>query len=184
MRKYHPDCRPTGTSAVTDLFGGNSRASKTRDAKKAAEADECIVWVKRKLVQAAMALAMIDSYDGFCVMSGIPAAMDNLRGVLIAHDSFRKDMLRVNDGGSIVGLVISVVMMVVPIAAHHGLVPSTKIAEMLVNLPIVMHKISKRMKEGEQALTDMMDKAAEGMLKAPGQAKAEQNGASPSNANT
>lgn len=163
LPRYHPECKPTGAARIT---GGSGRP-KGRSTKAVAEADTAVTMLRGALVKLAMGVAMVDRYDGFCIMSGIPALCDNARGVLEEHDAFRRDVLRIKSGGSILGLVISGLMMVVPIAAHHGIIPSARISEMLVNLPVVMHKIAKRMKEGEAALTDMMERAANDMLSNP-----------------
>jgi hypothetical protein len=162
LPKYHPDCRPSVGERVT---GATKRVGRNDKASK--EADEAVELVKKAMIKGAMGLAMIDHYDGFVVMTAIPGVCENLHGVLVAHDGLRKDMLALKSGGSIAGLIFSCLMMALPIAAHHGLIPQSRIAEMLTNMPIVLHKISKRMKEGEAALADMMDRAANEMLKPP-----------------
>lgn len=160
LPRYHVECRPSGARRV---LGGTS--AKGRNTKAESEAEQAVTLFKGVMVKFAMALAMVDKYDGFCIMSALPGACDNLKGVLVQYPSVRKDMLAIRSGGSVVGFIFSLLLMGVPIAAHHGLIPSTKVAEMLTQLPIVMHKIATRIREGETALTDMMQRAAEGMLK-------------------
>lgn len=161
MPKFHPECRPSTLNRVT---GGTSRVSKTRSGKAAAEADECVALFKSGMVKAAMGIAMVDRYDGFVIMSALPEACTNLHGVLMAHEKFRKDILAMRTGGSLFGLFLSFLMMGAPIAAHHGLIPSSKVAELLVNVPVTMYKIRKQMAEGEAALTTMMAEAANGVV--------------------
>lgn len=163
--KYHPECRPSVLGRVSGL--GTSTRSKSGDTKKIKEADDCIAMLKALMVKGAMAAMLIDKYDGFVIMTAIPGVCDNLHGVLVAHDGFRKDMLAMKSGGSIFGLIAAVLMALVPIAAHHGLIPRSKISEMLTNMPLVMFKIAKRMKEGEQAMADMMERVVNDSLKKP-----------------
>lgn len=62
----------------------------------------------------------------------------------------------VKSGGSIVGLAMSVAFMVVPILAHHGLIPSRKVAETMVRLPYLLFTLHDRMRQGEEAMTVLM----------------------------
>ena len=184
--KYHPQCRPSALGQASKVFGGGEGRKTRSDTKAAKEADECVALIKGGLVKVALGVSMVDRYDGFCIMTGIPTMCDNIKGILIAHESWRKDILNMRTGGSIVGLILAALMVIAPMAAHHGLIPVPRIAQMLQQLPLVLHKVAKRMKEGEEALTDMMARAADGMaddiLKPPANAadaareKAAQNG--------
>jgi hypothetical protein len=160
LPKYHPDCKPTTRERI---IGSSTRAANARNTKAAAEADECIATFKAAMVKLAMGVAIVDRYDGFAVMAALPDACNNLRGVLIAHDSWRKDFLAIKSGGSIIGLIISGLMMLIPIIAHHGLVPSKRISELLVNLPITMFRIQQQMAKGEASLTSMLNDMANGV---------------------
>lgn len=160
MPRFHPECRPSAMGRLKDAVGGTTRRSPTADAKKGREADEVIAFVKPKFVQGATALMLFDHYDGFVMMTAIPGICDNLHGILVAHDGFRKQMLQAKGGGSILGLVVALAIPVAAICAHHGLIPSTRVAEIVRNLPIMLHKISLRMKQGEGAMNDMMDRVA------------------------
>lgn len=178
MPKYHPACRPSAMGRVRDAVGSASKRQVVGDAKKGREADEVIAFVKPKFVQGATALMLFDQYDGFVIMTAIPAICENLHGILVSHDAFRKQMLQAKGGGSILGLVIAMAIPVAAICAHHGLIPSARVADIVRNLPIMLHKISLRMKQGESAMQDMMDRVANKVVEEEDlKARAKQNGA-------
>lgn len=164
LPKYHPACKPSASRRVTDSLTGGTRRPGA-NAKAQREADEVILMVKKKMIQGAIALTIIDKYSGFVIMSMTPQFCENLHGVLVRYDSFRKDALAMKSGGSIFGLILAALMILIPIAAHHGLIPGAKLREMLTNMPITMFKLAQRMKEGEEALTQMMERAANEMLR-------------------
>lgn len=169
LPKYHPQCKPSNTrNATSTRKGPNTKAVR--------EADEVIAMLKPKMMQGAIALAIVDKYDGFVFMSMTPQFCDNLRGVLIKYDKLRADALNIKTGGSILGLIITGLMMILPMLAHHGLIPGAKIREILTNMPVMIFKLAQRMKEGEQALSEMMDRVATEMLRQNNAATAAQNG--------
>lgn len=177
LAKYHLDCKP---STARRLTGTTSRKTTGANTKASREADECIAMVKSAMIKGAMGLAIVDKYDGFVVMTAIPNVCSNLHGILVRYDSFRKDVLAMKSGGSIFGLIISILMLALPIAAHHGIIPSARLQQMLTQMPVMMFKIAQRMKEGEQALSDMMDRVANEMLRPEnGGTNAASNGQSP-----
>jgi hypothetical protein len=102
-------------------------------------------------------LSVVDRFDAFCVMVALPNVCDNLRGVLIRYDGMRKEMLAMQTGGSIFGLILAVVMMLLPMCAHHGFLGRGKTAQLLMEMPFTMLKIAQRLKEGSESLTRMME---------------------------
>lgn len=161
MRKYHDECRPSTVTGRTP----SANVSGPRGTKAEREADECVVMLKKQLVRGAMFAMMADPYDGFVIMTGIPGICENIRGILIAHDKWRKDALALKTGGSVLGLVVSLFLLVLPILAHHSLIPSVKLRQMLQDMPVILFKVSQRMKEGEAAMNDMMERVAAQALK-------------------
>lgn len=150
LPKMHEDCRPA-------RMAGTRRVSGTRHSKAEAEADEAVATIKKIYVKSAIAMSMVDKFDGFCMMANWPAIESNLRGVLVKYEWFRRELLNAKSSGSIVGLIISIFLMLMPMAAHHGLIPSKRISEYLVALPVQLFKLSKQMKDGEERLTEMME---------------------------
>lgn len=162
LPKYHPDCRPLKSS--TAVSGTGVRRSSTT-AKAEAEADRCIASFQSLVTKSAVMLSVVDKFDAFALMVALPNICENLRGVLIRYDGLRKEMLVMETGGSIIGLAISVGMLMLPIAAHHGLLGKGNAAKMLVNLPFTMMKIAQQLKEGSAALTEMMREQLENAAK-------------------
>lgn len=114
-------------------------------------------------------LATVDRYDAFTVMVGLQEVCNNLKGVLLRYDTFRKEWLAMQGGGSVIGLALSVIMIILPIAAHHKLIPSAQLSAALVQTPHALFKIQQQLKNGEENLTKLMQEQAESMLHRPGQ---------------
>lgn len=151
--KYHPDCRPTSKSLSTSS-GGSASGRSTKVDKEAAEA---LAGFEGMVVKAAMMLSMVDKYDAFVVMVGWQQVKPNLLAVLKKYPGFRKEVLTWKDGGSIAGLVIAILMIILPIAAHHGIIPSSTVAKVLLNAPMTLHKIQQKLAEGTAGLTKLME---------------------------
>jgi hypothetical protein len=167
--KYHPDCRPSAAKRVVDgLNGATGTTVRGRASNKEKEADEIVILIRKRLVQGVFFVMMADQYDGFVLMSAVPGICENVRGVLVAHDQWRKELLKIKEGGSIFGLIFAVLMPVAAICAHHGLIPFARISDVLQNLPKVMFRVQQRLKEGEQATEDMMTRIGEEFLKRDG----------------
>ena len=150
MPKYHPDCRPTKSTSTTPRVGGRSD-------KVEKEATQALAAFEGMVVKAAIMLSMVDRYDAFCLMVGWSQVKPNLFEVLKRYAPFRKEMLAIQTGGSILGLILSVIMILAPIAAHHGLIPGKHIAQILVNAPFTLHKIQQKLAEGTAGLTALME---------------------------
>lgn len=160
MPKYHPDCRPSTSTRVKNVFGTDPRP-RSADRKKQAEADEVIAFVKAKLATSCTALLLVDQYTGMVWMMAVPGICDNLHGILVANDSFRRQMLAAKGGGSWIGLAISLLIPIAATCARFGLLPNGRIQEIAKNLPIMLHKISQRMKQGDAAMNDMLNRINE-----------------------
>jgi hypothetical protein len=175
MPKYHPDCRPLKTASVS------ATATKARAGRAEAEADQCIVAFQQLVTKTAVMLSVVDRYDAFCIMVALPNLCENLKGVLIRYESFRKEMLAMKTGGSIFGLILAVLMLSLPMAAHHGFLGRGKTAQLLMEMPFTMLKIAQRLKEGSESLTKMMEEqlraAAAETRRQAAEAQRTQNGA-------
>lgn len=158
--KYHPDCRPLRAATSASASSKSGRASKAE-----AEADQVIVWFQQRVTQAAIMISVVDRFDAFCVMASLPGFSESLKGVLVKYDWMRRDMLAAKTGGSLFGLALSGLMMLLPMAAHHGLLGKGQAAQMLMQMPFTLLRLHERLKEGSEALTKMMaeqlQKAAE-----------------------
>lgn len=153
LPKYHPECRPL-KSATTNI-GGTSSGGRTSKAER--EADEAIEAFKSVVVKGVIMLSMVEKYDAFVIMVQLPQICENLRGVLLRYEGFRREMLALKGGGSIFALILSVLMLFLPMAAHHGLIRGKMIAEVLMKAPFTMHKIQMKLAEGTESLTRLME---------------------------
>jgi hypothetical protein len=150
--KYHPDCRPL-KSTTTRIPGVRVSAAEKRANE---EADMAVAIVRRGLVKVAMMISMIDKYDAFCIMVSIPEVCANLRAVLVRVDWLRYEILAVTAGGSLLGLGLSLLTMILPMAAHHGFLPGKKIRDILVKVPYTVDAINNRLAEGEEGMMNLM----------------------------
>jgi hypothetical protein len=160
MPKYHPDCRPTAKAPTSSGTVGTRRSNKVE-----AEALEALAAFEGIVTKSAIMLSMVDKYDAFCLMVGWQQIKPNLLGVLKKYAGFRKEVLSWSAGGSIAGLIISVIMVIAPIAAHHGLIPGKHLAQILVNAPFTLHKITQKLNEGAAGLSTLMQEQFEAAQK-------------------
>lgn len=149
MPKYHPDCKPTRSTS-------DGTSTRRRSGKAEAEADTCIAAFQQLVTKTAVMLSVVDRFDAFVVMVALPNICDNLRGILVRYDGIRKEFLAAQTGGSIIGLALALLMLCLPIGAHHGLLGRGQVARLLVEMPFTLMKIQQRLKEGSEALTQMM----------------------------
>lgn len=153
MHKYHDWCKDKASASGAQT----PRGSRTTGAGKAEkEADYIVSQFRSALVRGALLLAVVDRYDGFCVMVSVDSFCSNLRAILIQYDRLRKSFLGASAGGSVFGLVLSLLMMALPVAAHHKLIPSKHVTDMMLNLPFYLLRLSQQVQQSEQNLAEMM----------------------------
>jgi hypothetical protein len=150
--KTHPSCKGNKTSGVTREKTPAARTKAER------EADLVILGIRKQVMKGVMLLTAFDDYSAFVIMVNMPDVLDNFRGILISSDSLRRDFLKVKSGGSWLAFIISILMMFLPLGARWGLIPSSKYAEMIMQLPVFLHKIHAKMSDGESALTDLIER--------------------------
>lgn len=153
--KFHAGCRPlTSVGGTAKRTGGSA---KQRDAAKICE------HFRKQMTKGLVMLAAVDQYSAFAVMVQLPTFFAQFEAVLVKHDKWRAELLLAVEGsGSVIGMAITVLMMLLPIAAHHKLIPGKKIGALLENLPKAVYKLSQRLKDGEEHLTRMMAEQMEG----------------------
>jgi tetrahydromethanopterin S-methyltransferase subunit F len=154
LPKFHPDCRPLKSAGSSTAQP--SVRSNARNTRAAAEAEAVVAAIQKQIIQAAVMLSVVDRFDAYSVMVALPNVCTNLKGVLARNDKLRKEFMNLGSGGSIIGLILSIVMMFLPMAAHHGLLGKGNAAKLLVEMPFTLMKIQQRLKEGTEALTKMM----------------------------
>lgn len=157
LPKYHPDCRPLKSAGTNSVASPRGR----RNGKAEAEAEAVVAAIQKQIVRGCVMLSVVDRFDAFAVMASLPEISNNLKGVLARNDKWRREFMALESGGSVIALVLSIVMMLLPIAAHHGLLGRGMAAKFLVEMPFTLVKIQQRLKEGTEALTKMMQEQLE-----------------------
>jgi hypothetical protein len=161
MHKYHDGCTPSHKAGEA---GGAKRTRTGGKAEK--EADRCEEILKGFLVKAALGISVVDKYDGACIMMNAPALCSSFRATCLRYEDLRKEFLKVPEGGSVAGLVMALALMLAPMAAHHGLIPGTKIAPFIANLPFAMYRLQSKLSEGEAGLKSLMAEQMEELRRA------------------
>ena len=152
LPKYHPECRPTKSTRSS-----SPRTLKVSKAEEQAaiETERILEHLASRLTKAVMLLAIVEPYDALVLRIGTPDLLDNLRPVLMRYDKLRAFAGATDTGGSVFGLVMAIASIALPIAAHHKLIPSKRVAQFLLQAPMFMLSIQKRMADGnEETLTD------------------------------
>lgn len=148
LPKYHPHCRPSKVATAS-----------TRGTKQVQNENEvalAVAAVRKKLMQGVWLLSMVNQFDAFCIAIAVPDICDNLAGVCERYPRFRKELIGVEGKGSIFGLVISVITVILPILANHKLIPSKFITKIMLQLPAVLHKMHQNLEQGPERMADIM----------------------------
>lgn len=145
--KYHPECKPSGSTAAV-------RTKKVGAAQ--GEAEQVVEKFASLWTKAAMLVAVADRYDAFVMMVNLKGIRENLRATLIRYPALRKQLLDVEGTGSAVGLVMTLSLTVLPIMAHHGLLPFKTFTPLLINMPKSLHAIQQKLEDGEANLIKVM----------------------------
>lgn len=151
--KYHPDCRPAKSSRA----GAGAPRRSGADAKRESESDLAISLLEPYVMQLAMMLSFVDQYDAYTVLSGWPGIRDNLRGLMIRYDWLRGEILAISTGGSILGLVLSILMIALPICAHHGIIKGKRVAPILERAPFMLSQMQARLDQGVSSVKDFLE---------------------------
>ncbi len=159
LPKYHPECRPSGrkSSSVT----GTGRVVRVGKAEQiAAEQTEMVLErVRRALTKGVILLSLVEPYDAFVIRVNTPEIIDNLRPLLMRFEKLRAFAIGADTGGSAFGLILALLTTALPIAAHHGLIPSKKVAQIMLQIPAMMMRLQERLAEGDEGtLTDELFK--------------------------
>lgn len=151
--KYHPECRPRGKR--------NSNSAQTirvakRDQEAAEQVEQIIERCRRGLAKAVLLVSLADPYDALVIQVNTPALLDNLRVALNRWPWLREQSANANAGASILGLLLVVGTTLLPILAHHGLIPSKKFAPLLVQIPVLLKKIQDQMEFGGEDMGELL----------------------------
>lgn len=160
--KYHPDCRP---SAQRRGSSNGPRAVRVAKGEQLAaeQTEQILEQIRRRLMKATLMLAIVEPYDAMVIRINTPELLDNLRPALLRYERFRIFMLGAEGGASVLGLVLTIATTLLPIAAHHGLIPAKKVAQILLQIPLFMHSMQQKISQGsdDEVTDDIVRRAQE-----------------------
>lgn len=153
LPKYHPECKPeptrrTSTAGSTRTSTRSVRATKAEEVALA-QTEYVIGRLAGAFRKAVMLMALVDPYDAMVISIGAPEVLENLHPVLMRYGKLREAASGVTTGGSILGLAIAIITMVLPMAAHHKFIPHRRVAQFILNVPVIMFQMQKSMAENE-----------------------------------
>lgn len=161
--KYHEECRPTAKQRRSVSGTARIKAVSKAEELAAAQVEYAVERARRGLAKAVALLALVDPYDALVVHINAPEILDNLRGVLMRFEWLRNAASNVQTGGDIFGLILALFTTFLPIAAHHGWIPSKKVATILIQMPVFMMRLQERIASGdeEEVKDELLKRVAE-----------------------
>ncbi len=147
--KYHPECRPSARKSDSTA-ARVVRVSKAEELM-AVQIEQVLENLRAQIRKLVFLLSVVDPYDAFVLHLNTDDLIMNARALLMRFEWARKLAFGAATGGSVVGLVISIFSILLPIAAHHNLVPVKKIASFLINLPMTMYRLQQLGVDGNEA---------------------------------
>ena len=153
LPKYHVECRPSPKSS-SESKPRVYRVSK-QEQQVADDVERIIEQARKGLAKVVALISLADPYDALVLHVNAADLLDNLRSVVMRYEWARNTATVTSTGGSLFGLVIAVFTTVLPIASHHGLIPSKKVSQILLNVPMFMLRLQQRLAESDDgAMTD------------------------------
>lgn len=152
LPKYHPECRPSRAKGSTSVSGTGRVVRVGKAEQVAAEETEMVIErIRRAITKAVVLLSLVEPYDAFVIRINTPEILDNLRPLLMRFAKFRAFAVGADTGGSALGLILALLTTALPIAAHHGLIPSKKVAQIFLNIPVFMMRLQEKLSDGDEA---------------------------------
>ena len=170
-RKYHAECRPSAQKSSGPTV---VRVSK-KDLETADQVERAIERARRGLGKCVAIVSLVDPYDAFVIHVNSEDLLDNLRPVLMRFDWARNVATNVSTAGSIFGLVLTIFTTLLPIGAHHGLIPNKKISQVLLSMPTFLLRLQESAAEqGEAGTTHELLRRAMSQMKEQTEARMRQ----------
>lgn len=150
---YHPACKPDRGSTVS---GTRPVRVVAKDRAVAEQVEQTLTLIDAKLSKAIMLLALVEPYDAFVLHVNKAELLENMRPVLTRFSWMREGADTVSTAAAIFSLGITVVTTVLPIAAHHKLIPSKAVAKLLVGIPFILKKMQDSMETNGEDVTQTL----------------------------
>lgn len=141
--KRHKECRPGAKGGTT---GTTRRGAKTKAERESADLAQSFL---RKVNQAAILVGVADPFDGYVIAIGGGQLAKDIEGTLPRYDKIRAGLLDADGTSSVLSIPLHlVVLIVLPILAHHGIIPKTvkgkPVGDLLENIPNMFSKLEKQ----------------------------------------
>lgn len=152
LPRYHPECK--GNAPAGSTGSGKKRGEGLSKAEQ--EADFLAEKFRASMNKAAVVVGVFDPYDGFAIVVQSRPMSESVRSVLASYDRLRKPLMEGQGGTGIAGLAFCSLAIVLPILAHHGVIPETiggkPIGKFLESLPAFLKKLNDAAEEAEKQL--------------------------------
>lgn len=163
--KYHPGHRPSDLKAPGATIRGPRKGTRNKAEK---EADEIAERLRKNLVLGATFLAMVEPFDAAAVLAGARPLSGSVSDVLTSSERLRGFFVTSKGSAGWAGLAMWTLAIVLPILAHHGLIPGEvkrkgqppiKIADILERLPRMLASLEKKLETAEADLAEKLTDA-------------------------
>jgi hypothetical protein len=154
LPKYHPECKPARGSVTSS--GPRPVRVTAKDRAVAEQVEELLAMADAKISKAVMLIALADPYDAFVIHANKPELLENLRPILFRFAWLRENATNVGAGASLLGFGLTVLTTLLPIAAHHNLIPSKTVAKLLLGIPFVLKKMQESMADNGESMTETL----------------------------
>ena len=164
LAKYHPECKPVKNTAASS--GPRTVRVTAKDRAIAEQIENSLDMIDAKYSRAVMLLALADPYDALVLRINQSEFIENLRPAMYRFAWLREAGTNASAGASLVGLAITVLTTLLPIAAHHNLIPSKKVSKILLAIPMIMKRMQDNMStNGEDITGTLIARVQEDMRK-------------------
>jgi hypothetical protein len=155
LPKYHPECRPSKSSSAK-TSGPRPVRVTAKDRAVAEQVEQILEQYERQINKAVMLIAVADPYDAFVLKVNTPDLLNNMRPILMRYPMLRDGASTSSIAIAVLNLVITVLVILLPIASHHGFIGKGKVAQIMLNIPLFMLRVQQNMENGEGDLTDTL----------------------------
>jgi hypothetical protein len=146
--KTHKECREAAKGAASTRASGPRPVRVSAKERLVAEQiEEAIDHARGQLMKATALLALADPYDALVLLVNTEDLLKYYRVLLYRFPRLRDTASDVEAVTSIFELVITILSIALPIAAHHKLIPSQKLSQIFLAVPMFMLRMQERMAE-------------------------------------
>jgi hypothetical protein len=151
------ECRGTKSPAAPKLGGGGRKGPRTKAER---EADAIAAKLRQSLGMVALFVSMADPIDGKAILAGSEGLSSAAGTILERNEKLRILLSTSNSAGGYIAFVGYLLVILVPILAHHGVIPGevtrggkkVPMGELLESVPDLLLGMQKKLANAEQDL--------------------------------